>query len=128
MRTNSYTNFKAIGLRLIVVLALSFLASTVAVAGDQDFTVHNQTGVTIHRLYVSPHKADEWGEDILGRDALEDGDSVEIKFSRDETAAHWDLRVEDKEGNAITWENLNLLEISEVTLHYRDGKAWADLK
>jgi len=128
MRTYSYTSLKAIGLRLIVVFALTLLVSTAAVAGDQDFTLHNDTGVTIHRLYVSPHKADERGDDILGRDTLDDGESVDITFSRHETAAHWDLRVEDKEGNAITWESLNLLEISEITLHYKDGKAWADLK
>ena len=38
----------------------------------------------------------------------------------------WDLRVEDSKGNAIEWENLNLLEISKVTLHYKDGKATAE--
>ena len=38
----------------------------------------------------------------------------------------WDLRVEDSEGHALEWENLNLLEISKVTLHYKDGKATAE--
>ncbi|MDQ3907872.1 MAG: hypothetical protein M3268_05960 [Acidobacteriota bacterium] len=94
--------------------------------GKQDFTVVNQTGVEIHRLYVSPHDKDDWEEDILGRDTLASGESLDIKFDRSEKAKMWDLRVEDKQGNAIEWENLNLLEISKVTLHYKDGKAWAD--
>jgi len=92
----------------------------------QDFTLVNQTGVEIHKVYISPHDSNDWEEDILGRDTLPDGQSVDIKFNRGEKAAMWDLRVEDSKGNAIEWENLNLLQISKVTLHYKDGKATAE--
>jgi len=102
--------------------------SPAVVAGDQDFTVDNATGVDIHQLYVSPHSTNDWEEDILGQDLLPDGDSVEITFSRSERAAMWDLQVTDSDGNAIVWENLNLLEISNVTLHYRNGRAWAEVE
>jgi hypothetical protein len=115
-------------LSLIAVVGVSLLAATAAVAGDQDFTLVNKTGVEIHALHIAPHSSDEWGEDILGQDTLADGESLDIKFSRHEKAAHWDLRIEDKEGHAIEWESLNLLEISKVTLHYKDGKAWADVE
>lgn len=102
-------------------------ANTAAPAGAaQDFTVVNSTGVEINALYVSPHDADDWEEDILGQDTLPAGQSLEIKFNREEKAAQWDLRVEDKEGNAIVWENLNLLQISKLTLHYENGKATAE--
>jgi hypothetical protein len=37
----------------------------------------------------------------------------------------WDLRVESRAGQFLEWENLNLLEISKVTLYYQDGKATA---
>jgi pyruvate/2-oxoglutarate dehydrogenase complex dihydrolipoamide acyltransferase (E2) component len=92
----------------------------------QDFTLVNETGVEIHKVYISPHDSDDWEEDILGRDTLPSGQSVDIKFNRNEKAAMWDLRVEDSKGNAIEWENLNLLQISKVTLHYKDGKATAE--
>jgi hypothetical protein len=36
--------------------------------------------------------------------------------------------VEDEKGNSLTWENLDLMKIEEVILHFKDGKAWADLK
>ncbi|MCP5420928.1 MAG: argininosuccinate lyase [Gammaproteobacteria bacterium] len=104
------------------------LITPVAVAGDQDFTLINDTGVEIHRVYTSPHSTDEWEEDVLGDETLGDGESLDISFSPKEKAALWDLRVEDEDGNSIVWENLNLLEISEVTLHYKKGKAWADLE
>ncbi|HEX8175849.1 MAG TPA: hypothetical protein VF543_12080 [Pyrinomonadaceae bacterium] len=92
----------------------------------QDFTLVNQTGVEIDKLYIGPHDQDEWGEDILGQDTLPSGQSVEIKFSRKEKAAMWDLKIEDKQGNSIEWENLNLLEINKITLHYKDGKGTAE--
>ena len=102
--------------------------SSAAEAGAQDFTLVNETGVEIDKVYISPHDGDDWEEDILGKDTLPTGQSVDIKFNRDETAAQWDLRVEDKEGNAIEWENLNLLKISKVTLHYKDKKATAEVE
>ena len=109
-------------------VALLTVFTPPANAGDQDFTVVNKTGVTIHKLFVAPHESDDWEENLLGKDALEDGETFDITFSRKEKAAMWDLKIEDKEGNAVTWENLNLLKISEVTLHYKNGKAWADMK
>ncbi len=110
--------------------ALSLLLASTALAfqGQQDFTVVNKTGVEIHELYVSPHSADDWQEDVLGKDTLPAGESVEIKFSPKEKAKLWDLKVVDGKGNSIEWASLNLLEISEVTLFYKDGKAWAETK
>jgi hypothetical protein len=114
---------------LVAVCLLALLVSVPAGAqGKQDFTLVNQTGVEIHELYVSPHKSDDWEEDVLGQDTLPSGDSVTIHFSPKEKAKLWDLKVVDKEGNSIEWESLNLLEISKVTLHYKDGKAWADVE
>jgi hypothetical protein len=103
-------------------------SSSTAAQGNQDFTLVNKTGVEIDKVFISPHDVNDWEEDILGRDTLPDGESVEVKFHRNEKAAIWDLRIEDKQGNAIEWENLNLLEISKITLHYdkATGKATAE--
>ena len=124
---------KQIALRSKVLIALGvlaiFLAATAfARAGKQDFILHNSTGVEIHELYVSPHTTDDWEDDVLGRDTLADGESVKITFDDREKSVMWDLKVVDGKGNSIEWENLDLIKISEVTLHYKDGKAWADVK
>jgi hypothetical protein len=84
--------------------------------------------VEIDKVFISPHDSNDWQEDILGQDTLPSGQSVEIKFHRKETAANWDLRIEDSKGNSIEWENLNLLQISKVTLHYKDGKGTAEVE
>ncbi len=102
-----------------------FAALTPVRAGDQDFTLVNKTGFDIHSVYVSPHSADDWEEDILGRDVLPNGDFVDIKFSRTAKGKMWDLKVADKDGKGYIWENINLLEVSKVTVEYKDGKATA---
>ena len=111
---------------LALAAVVAIVAAPAATAGDQDFSVINDTGVEIHQLFVSPHDTADWEEDILGRDTLADGEELEISFSPNEEAELWDLMVVDADGNSITWENLDLLEISQVTLHYKNGRSWAD--
>ena len=116
-----------------VFLALGIIGMFVttaasARAGQQDFVLHNETGVEIYEVYVSPVTAGDWEEDILGKKTLPEGDSVKITFDDRDKHSHWDLKVVDGKGNSIEWHDLNLIEISEVTLHYKEGKAWADVK
>jgi hypothetical protein len=125
---NKTTIIKSMALSLFAVAGIALVGAAAARAGDQDFTLVNKTGIEIHSLHVAPHSSDEWGEDILGKDTLADGDSLEITFGKHDRAHHWDLRVEDEKGNSLTWENLDLMRIEEVILHFKDGKAWADLK
>jgi hypothetical protein len=122
-------------LRVKIVLALMTIAifvtaSAFARSGKQDFILHNQTGVEIHSVYVSPHSADDWEEDVLGRETLANGETVKITFNDRDKHVHWDLKVTDKGGNALEWYDLNLVEIEEVTLHWdaAKGKGWADIK
>lgn len=112
------------------VVAMIVTASALARTGKQDFTLHNATGVEINSLYVSPHDSDDWEEDVLGQDTLPSGQSVKITFDDRDKHVHWDLKVTDKDGNSLEWDDLNLIEISEVTLHWdaKKGKGWADIK
>lgn len=112
----------------LVFAVLAISAQQVAAQSAQDFTLVNKTGVEIHALYVTPHSADEWGEDILGRDTLTSDEILDISFSRSEKAEYWDLRIEDEDGEFIEWEKLDLLEISKVTLYYQNGKATATVE
>lgn len=119
------TSLKASMAAALALLTLSFSA---AKAGDQDFTLHNDTGVEIHELYVSPHSANDWEEDILGKDTLADGDKLDIKFSPKEDTSKWDLKIVDGKGGSVVWENLKLTEITDVTLTIEDGKPMAATK
>jgi cytoskeletal protein RodZ len=98
--------------------------------GKQDFTLINETGIEIDQLYVAPHTDAEWSgdTDILGRDTLPTGARVDIKFSPREQAALWDMKIVDTNGKAVEWNSLNLLEISEITLRYKDGQPTAEVR
>ena len=122
-------------LRIRIALALAVLATFVTATalareGQQDFILHNQTGVEIHSVFVSPHSAGEWQEDVLGRETLANGQSVKITFDDRDKHVHWDLKVTDKDDNALEWYDLNLVEIEEVTMHWDAAKkkGWADIK
>jgi len=118
--------------RLILALATAAILVTTSLArsGKQDFVLHNATGVEIHSLFVSPHSANDWEEDILGRDTLPSGESVKVSFDDRDKRTHWDLKVTDKNDNALEWYDLNLAEIEDVTLHWnaKEKKGWADIK
>jgi len=112
-----------------LLFVVGMLALTVAAfAGSQDFVAVNKTGVELHHMYVSPTAKDDWGGDILGEDVCPPDAQVTITFPDSEKASAWDLRIEDKGGNSIEWKNLKLNEISKLTLHYENGKAWADVE
>lgn len=126
---------KHFSLRIKIALALATVAmfvsaSAFARSGKQDFILHNQTGVEVNSVYVSPHSANDWEDDVLGEDTLPNGESVKITFDDRDKHVHWDLKVTDKDGNSLEWYDLNLVEISEVTLHWdaKAGKGWADIK
>ena len=119
--------------RICAIVALCLVASLIAASaehGKQDFTLHNETGVEIHSLYVSPHDSDDWQDDILGQETLPNGESVKVTFDNREKQAKWDLKVTDKNGNALEWENLDLTKITNVTIHWdaKQKKGWADVK
>lgn len=108
---------------VLLACSVSLLAQ-----GKQDFTIVNKTGVIINELHITPSDADEWGEDVLGKDALDINEEWDIEFDSKEDVCLWDLRIADSDGNAIEWEKIDLCKAVKVVLHYKDGKAWADIE
>jgi hypothetical protein len=80
------------------LIVLLILAAAAAFAGDQDFTLVNETGLTIDQLYCTPSTIVDWEEDILGVSVLKNDEKAHITFSRDEKAAEWDIMIVYEEG------------------------------
>jgi hypothetical protein len=53
--------------------------------GDREVTISNQATQAINEIYVSPSRADHWGEDRLGEETLAPGHTLKLKLgpSRD---------------------------------------------
>lgn len=113
-----------LGLCVAVLLG----GSAGVIADAQDFKLVNKTGLAIDELYLSAANDNEWGEDVLGRDILNDGEPVDITFDRAETECVWDLKIVDGEQDEVVWEDINLCKTSEITLFYKNKVATAELK
>jgi hypothetical protein len=85
-------------------------------AGGPGFALVNFTGTTLRAVYVSPSDSAGWEENILAGGELADGAAVNIRFSPEESAAAWDLRVEAVDEHYAEWKSLNFRDASRVTL------------
>lgn len=116
---------RRLGTALFLIAGIFSAAEISAQRSEHTFIVVNKTNVVINALYVTPHNAKDWGEDILGADTLGPNEDLGIILERRETAKLWDLRVEDEDGNFIEWDRLSLRELYSVSLYYKNGNATA---
>ncbi len=80
------------------------------------FTLVNCTGLAIRAVYLSRSDSASWEENILTVHQLNDGDSVDIRFSPEENAQLWDLRIEGTDQRYAEWKNLSLGSASRIAL------------
>lgn len=106
---------------LVAAFAAALAVAVPAGAQDakQDFRLVNKTGYELKALYVSPSKSDDWEEDVLGQDTLDDGQVVNIHFSAKTKTCKWDLKVtySDDDSSAI-WHDIDLCKVEKITIKY----------
>lgn len=92
-----------------------------------DFVLQNATGYDIAGIQISPSDLNEWGPNIL-KGTLKDGGAVKISFHSAAEAEYWDLQITWADGEKVYWTELNLTEISQLTLYYDEesGETSAD--
>jgi hypothetical protein len=103
---------------LAVAGALVATTATSAFADPRNFTVVNNSSLTITHLYVSTTDTQSWEEDILGKDVLGPGESWDITFSKydgDGGKCLYDIKAVGKEGQEGVQYKLNLCEITTFT-------------
>lgn len=105
----------------LALMALAPLAANPAAAqqGRQDFVLVNRTGYELSHVFVSPTKSNDWQQDVMGQDTLDDGERVEIKFSRAATTCRWDLKVVYTiDDSSAVWSNIDLCKVERITIRY----------
>ena len=102
---------------LASVAALSMASATQAFAqAQQNFSLVNRTSYQINEVYVSPSAVDSWGRDILGDGVMPPGTRRNITFPRRTRACTFDLRVVYADGERGEVREINLCEVSTVTV------------
>src|SRR5437867_3834183 len=95
-------------LALVSALLLVAAMSTAAFAGRRDFTVNNYSDYVLVQAFVSPSSDYDWGDDILGAQVLNPGESWEVGFDRgDARTCIWDFKAITKEGFEVNLARLN---------------------
>ena len=105
-----------------IVLSLLLLGMLVlpGAAFAKVITIVNNTRLYIHEVYVSDTNINDWEDDILGREVLSPGESVQLNIRGNFRG--WDLKAVDENGDSMEWTNLNFNNYSRVTLN-SDGTA-----
>lgn len=103
------------------LVALLATAAFPAFAADQDFQLVNRTGYRIDEVYVSSSRTKNWGKDLMGSDALVDGEKLNVSFPGRTSECSFDIRVKYNDGDEATWESVNLCKVSRVSLYWRNG-------
>ena len=84
-------------------------------------TVVNNTGYTCFYLYLSPSSTDNWEEDVLGNDILENGQSVRVHLSKSLSQENiYDIMMVDEDGDTYTKWNVQLTENARILFTMRD--------
>jgi len=89
-------------MKKFAIIGILFFAGVFALQAQNlpSVRIVNNTGFSLYYIYASPAESDEWGDDLLGDDMLEDGGSVTIELSQPlNMASVYDFGVQDEEGD-----------------------------
>ena len=86
-----------------VLAAAVACAPTMASAANVEFI--NQSDWEIHEVYFSPASQGNWGEDYLGSEVLEKGDSLTLS---EVEAGTWDVMIVDEDGDKCVLEDVTI--------------------
>jgi hypothetical protein len=85
----------------------------------------NNIGHPICLIYASPSESEEWGDEFLGGEVLEDGDNVLIKLSQPLTiTTTYDFGVEDEDGRI--YQKLGVTVANNARIIFTDDDLYAE--
>lgn len=88
-------------IRHVLAAAVIAFAPTTVIAAKVVFV--NQSAWEIHEVYFSAASLSEWGEDHLGSEILETGDSLTLS---NVSAGKWDVLIIDEDGDECVLEDV----------------------
>lgn len=104
-------------------------ASALVLAGIPGFALAakivfvNQSSWAIHEIYFAPSSQTDWGDDHLGNEILETGDSLTLTGVNE---GRWDVMLVDEGGYECIVEDVEIDASERVTLTDEDLAACID--
>ena len=94
---------------------LAVSALSIASAANRHVDIVNKTGKTLSEFYASNTGSDDWEEDILGSDILEDGEVFDIDIDDGTGACKFDFKAVFTDGSSHVRRNVDVCSISKFT-------------
>ena len=102
-------------LRAVFLGITAWALMTPAMAQDMNFTLINQSGVTLVEFYASPVTVGDWEDDILGDQVLESGYSGQVIIADGRANCEYDFLMVFDDGEELT-DTVNICELGSYTL------------
>ncbi len=111
----TFVRFATLPAALALLVALWVMP---ALADPRDFSVVNDSSITLAQVFVGPSDSADWGNDIMGRDVLSSGETVNISFSRfDGETCLYDVKVVGSAGEIGVMYKVDLCSVTTVSFH-----------
>lgn len=110
---------KLTGMGVVVALGLLLLPS--AALADK-VLIENNTRSALTELYISNADTNSWEEDVLGRDSVDPGDSVQVELGRNYMM--YDILAKFSNGEEHVYTNINVKKYKNLRLNGNDADMW----
>ena len=75
--------------------------------------IENTSSWDIHQLFISPTTEEEWGDDLLGENVAQSGQTITLSKV---PCAEYDVRLVDEDGDVCVVQGIPLCESKTYTL------------
>ena len=117
-------------MKKLLLVVLLFSTAVLFAQNPGSVTIKNETGYQIDYIYFSPSSFDDWGDDFLGEEGLNDGDEIDIVLDReiDDDQFIYDIQAVDEDNDYYTIYEIDISENPDVniTMDAYDGGEYDD--
>jgi hypothetical protein len=83
----------------------------------QNFQMVNNTGMILVDVFISPNDSEDWGEDVIPKDVIQNGETFDFTFSDvSPDKCIWDIKFTGEDGVAYIMQDINLCKTGVITL------------
>jgi hypothetical protein len=101
----------------LFLLGALFVFNSSVQAQSQDFSMTNNTGMTLIDVFISPSDSESWGSDVIPGDLILDGETFNFTFTDvSPEKCMWDIMFTAEDGVKYYMRHVNLCELTTITL------------
>lgn len=85
--------------------------------GAQNFSMINNTGMVLVDVFIAPSDSDDWGDDVIPTDVVQNGETFDFTFSDvSPDECMWDILFTGEDGVEYYMRKVDLCNTSTITL------------